>query len=147
MEDAKTLFASLRVKARNAEFAQRQIEELKTEAAKCTPVMHLAPSGGGGEKRTLENNVIRIDETERRLQRIVDDYDATKTRAQNLICALDDVVQQSLLQQRYINGMNWQEISESMCYSETTLRRLHKAALSMADEILKSWQYMAVDGG
>ena len=138
MEDAKTLFASLRIKARNAEFAQRQIEELKTEAAKCTPVMHLAPSGGGGESRTLENNVIRIEEAERRLQSIVDDYDATKTRAQNLICALDDVVQQSLLQQRYINGMNWQELSEILRYSESTLRRLHKAALSMADEILKS---------
>ena len=138
MEDAKTLFASLRGKAREAEFARMQLEELKTAAAKCTPVMHLAPSGGGGESRTLENNVIRIEEAERRLQSIVDDYDATKTRAQNLICALDDVVQQSLLQQRYINGMNWQELSEILRYSESTLRRLHKAALSMADEILKS---------
>ena len=146
MEDAKTLFASLRGKAREAEFARMQLEELKTAAAKCTPVMHLAPSGGG-ESRTLENNVIRIEEAECRLQSIVADYDATKTRAQNLICALDDAVQQSLLQKRYINGMNWQELSEIMRYSESTLRRLHKAALSMADEILKSWQYMAVDGG
>ena len=90
--------------------------------------------------------MIRIEEAERRLQSIVDDYGATQTCAQNLICALDDVLQQTLLQKRYINGMNWQELSESMCYSETTLRRLHKAALSTADEILKSWQGMAVDG-
>ena len=137
MESAKTLFASLRDKARNAEFARMQLEELKTAAAKCTPVMHLAPSGGGGEKRTLENNVIRIEEAERRLQSIVDDYEATKAHIQNLICALDDAVQQTVLQQRYINGLTWPELEKEMHYSDTYLRRLNKTALTQIDAYLK----------
>ena len=137
MESAKTLFASLRDKARNAEFARMQLEELKTAAAKCTPVMHLAPSGGGGEKRTLEDSVIRIEEAERRLQSIVDDYEATKAHIQNLICALDDAVQQSLLQQRYINGLTWPELEKEMHYSDTYLRRLNKTALTQIDSNLK----------
>ena len=137
MESAKTLFASLRDKARKAEFARMQLEELQTAAAKCTPVMHLAPSGGGGESRTLENNVIRIEEAERRLQSIVDDYEATKAHIQNLICALDDAVQQSLLQQRYINGLTWPELEKEMHYSDTYLRRLNKTALTQIDSYLK----------
>ena len=137
MESAKTLFASLRDKARNAEFARMQLEELKTAAAKCTPVMHLAPSGGGGESRTLENNVIRIEEAERRLQSIVDDYEATKAHIQNLICALDDAVQQTVLQQRYINGLTWPELEKEMHYSDTYLRRLNKTALTQIDSYLK----------
>ena len=137
MESAKTLFASLRDKARNAEFARMQLEELKTAAAKCTPVMHLAPSGGGGESRTLENNVIRIEEAERRLQSIVDDYEATKAHIQNLICVLDDAVQQTVLQQRYINGLTWPELEKEMHYSDTYLRRLNKTALTQIDSNLK----------
>ena len=136
MESAKTLFASLRDKARNAEFARMQLEELKTAAAKCTPVMHLAPSGGG-ESRTLENNVIRIEEAERRLQSIVDDYEATKAHIQNLICALDDAVQQTVLQQRYINGLTWPELEKEIHYSDTYLRRLNKTALTQIDSYLK----------
>ena len=44
MSAAKELLISLREKTRKAELAKQQLEELKTMAAKCTPVMHLAPS-------------------------------------------------------------------------------------------------------
>ena len=137
MESAKMLFNSLHEKARKAEFARMQLEELKTAAAKCTPVMHLTPTGGG-ERRTLEDNVIRIVEAKRKLQRIVDDYDATKAHVQNLIFALDDSVQQSLLQKRYINGLTWPELEREMHYSDTYLRRLNKKALAQIDTFLKN---------
>ena len=68
MSAAKELLISLREKTRKAELAKQQLEELKTMAAKCTPVMHLAPSGGGGESRTLKNNVLRIEAAEKELQ-------------------------------------------------------------------------------
>ena len=138
MESAKTLFASLRDKARNAEFARMQLEELKTAAAKCTPVMHLAPSGGGGESRTLENNVIRIEEAERRLQSIVDDYEATKAHIQNLICALDDAVQQHVMQLRYIDGLTWEKIGNTVHVCQASIYKLNASALQAIDKILKN---------
>ena len=137
MEDAKTLFASLRDKARKAEFARMQLEELKTAAAKCTPVMHLAPSGGGGESRTLENNVLRIEAAEKELQAIIADYVATKLKVMELIRLLPDADQQQVLQLRYVEGMYIHDIARKMLYSDTKIRKLEREAVEFADELLK----------
>ena len=138
MEDAKTLFASLRDKARKAEFARMQLKELQTAAAKCTPVMHLAPSGGGGESRTLENNVIRIEEAERDLQKIVDDYEATRQQIQNLILALDDPLHQHVMQLRYIDGLTWEKIGNTVHVCQASIYKLNASALQSIDKILKN---------
>ena len=137
MESAKTLFASLRDKARNAEFARMQLEELKTAAAKCTPVMHMAPSGGGGESRTLENNVLRIEAAEKELQAIIADYVATKLKVMELIRLLPDADQQQVLQLRYVEGMYIHDIACKMLYSDTKIRKLEREAVEFADELLK----------
>ena len=113
MENAKTIFTSLSDKARKAELAKRQLQELKTMAAKCTPVMHLAPSGSGGESRTLEDNVLRIEAAEKELQAIIADYVAAKLRVMELIRMLPDTCQQ-VMQLRFVEGYTKKQISEKL---------------------------------
>ena len=135
MSAAKELLISLREKARKADLARRQIEELKTMAAKCTPVMHLAPSGGGGEKRTLENNVLRIEAAEKELQAILDDYFVTKLKVMELIRHLPDAYQQ-VMQLKFVEGYKKKQISEKLYISETSIKRLVREALEIADKLL-----------
>ena len=135
MENAKTLFTSLQAKARKAELAKQQLAELKTMAAKCTPVMHLAPSGGGGEKRTLENNVLRIEAAEKELQAILDDYFVTKLKVMELIRHLPDAYQQ-VMQLKFVEGYKKKQISEKLYISETSIKRLVREALEIADKLL-----------
>ena len=141
MNTAKELFLSLREKARKAELAKQQLEELKTMAAKCTPVMHLAPSGGG-ESRTMEDNVLRIEAAEKELQAIIADYVATKLQVMELIRCLD-AEEQQVLQLFYVDRLIWMQISQKMNYSESSLRNIRKTALAHADEILKRKQEIA----
>ena len=135
MNTGKELFTSLREKARKAELAKQQLEELKTMAAKCTPVMHLAPSGGGGEKRTLENNVLRIEAAEKELQAILDDYFVTKLKVMELIRHLPDAYQQ-VMQLKFVEGYKKKQISEKLYISETSIKRLVREALEIADKLL-----------
>ena len=137
MNTGKELFTSLREKARKAELAKQQLEELKTMAAKCTPVMHLAPSGGSGESRTLENNVLRIESAEKELQAIIADYVTTKLKVMELIRLLPDADQQQVLQLRYVDGMYIHDIACKMLYSDTKIRKLEREAVEFADELLK----------
>lgn len=51
---------------------------------------------------------------------------------QKAIAFLTDTDQRSLLVARYLNQMNWKQISKAMNYSITQLKRIHLAAL---DEI------------
>lgn len=48
---------------------------------------------------------------------------------QKAITLLDDTDQRSLLIARYLNQMNWKQISKAMNYSITQLKRIHLAAL------------------
>ena len=135
MNTGKELFTSLREKARKAELAKQQLEELKTMAAKCTPVMHLAPSGGGGESRTLEDNVLRIEAAEKELQAILDDYFVTKLKVMELIRHLPDAYQQ-VMQLKFVEGYKKKQISEKLYISETSIKRLVREALEIADKLL-----------
>ena len=135
MENAKTIFTSLSDKARKAELAKRQLQELKTMAAKCTPVMHLAPSGSGGESRTLEDNVLRIEAAEKELQAIIADYVAAKLRVMELIRMLPDTCQQ-VMQLRFVEGYTKKQISEKLYISETSIKRIVREALQIADTLL-----------
>ena len=136
MNTAKELFLSLREKARKAELAKQQLEELKTMAAKCTPVMHLAPSGGGGESRTMENNVLRIEAAEKELQAIIDDYYATKLKVMELIRALDAEFQQ-VMQLRYVDGLHWDVIAAKLPACLTTVHKIDRIAMKQLEEIVK----------
>ena len=136
MNTGKELFTSLREKARKAELAKQQLEELKTMAAKCTPVMHLAPSGGGGESRTLENNVLRIESAEKELQAIIADYVTTKLKVMELIRLLPDADQQQVLQLRYVDGLLWEQISEMVHLSVPHLHRINRHAMEKIERMI-----------
>ena len=136
MNTGKELFTSLREKARKAELAKQQLEELKTMAAKCTPVMHLAPSGGSGESRTLENNVLRIESAEKELQAIIADYVATKLQVMELIRCLD-AEEQQVLQLRYVEGLKWEEIAARLPACLSSVHNIKNAAFLQIDRMLK----------
>ena len=107
-------------------------------AAKCTPVMHLAPSGGGGEKRILENNVIQIEQAERKLQDCISDYSAYRLYVLNFIETLKDPLLEDILQMRYVENMTWVEIAMKQSYSVSYVRKLKDEALARLDRKLKS---------
>ena len=137
MDNAKTIFTSLSDKARKAELAKRQLQELKTMAAKCTPVMHLAPSGSGGESRTLEDNVLRIEAAEKELQAIIADYVAAKLRVMELIRQLQDADQQRVLQMRYVEGQKWEDIANKLPACLSSVHNIKNAAFLQMNEMLK----------
>lgn len=42
---------------------------------------------------------------------------------------LEDVDERALLRARYVNGKSWRMIAKQMCYSQSTVHRIHSNAL------------------
>lgn len=61
--------------------------------------------------------------------KLLDEYNAVRKRAEKLISSLDDPALQEVLSRRYIIGQRWEEIAESMNYSVRHITRLHGIAL------------------
>ena len=78
----------------------------------------------------------RIDELERVIKNDIEKLLKLKLEIRNTINSVPDNEEKLLLQHRYLNFMNWDNICSSMCVSSRTAHRIHIKALKSVDAIL-----------
>ena len=106
-----------------------ELEQLRTEAARMTPLLSDVPSGGGGKDR-LPEAVEKIVEAQQELQCQINCAKSIRGEILDVINILPDKAHE-ILRRKYILGQNWQEIQHWMKYSGSHCYKLHKAAVKM----------------
>ncbi len=79
-------------------------------------------------------------------QELADDIDKSLDmyiNIKNLINSLDDYRQRAILEQRYLYGEKWEDISNNLHYSIRQIHRLHLIALSKLTYVTK-WNCMSL---
>ena len=89
-------------------------------------------SDGGAHERdgnAVERAFCQSAEYNDKADKLLDEYNAIRKRAEKLISSLDDSALQEVLSRRYLIGQRWEEIAESMNYSLRRIYQLHGYAL------------------
>ena len=92
-----------------------------------------SPSGDASYTKIIE----KIDELERIIKNDIDKLLNLKLEIKKTIDAVPDNEERLLLQERYLNFMEWDDICESMYISIRHIHRIHGRALNTVNEILK----------
>ena len=110
------------------------LEELKTAAAKTTPVMHFAPSGHGGNSRSMESLAVKIADMSKDINAKTDEFVDLKRELIDTISAIPDPRYRNVLLLRGIQGLSWKETAKKMHFSFAHVRELWKDAILAAEK-------------
>ena len=77
----------------------------------------------------VERAYCQIAEYNAEADRLLDEYNVVRRRAERLISSISDAAQREVLSRRYLMGQQWEEIADSMDYSVRHITRLHGLAL------------------
>lgn len=106
------------------ELAQ-ELEQLKEEATRVTPLLSDAP-GGGGSADKLPKAVERIVEAQQRLQCQINCAQAARKEVVAAIETVHSSRDRDILRRRYLLGQRWEEIACAVCVDFSWLMRMHK---------------------
>lgn len=112
-----------------------KLEELKAVAERCT--IQLQHTSGGGNKRSLEDTILRINEAKAEIDEETEAYVELENEIDRLLDNLQTAEAETILKKRYLQGKSWEEISDEMSISEPHIFRLHRKAIQELEEILK----------
>ena len=110
------------------------LEKLEALAQKTT--MDLTKekvTGGNGTTSPMENVVVKIIELKREINEDIDRLIDLKKEIGKVISNIDNPSYQLILEMRYVNNRDWEEIAEEMNIGIRTLFRLHGKALKELD--------------
>lgn len=128
----KALLRSAWALEENIKSFEERIAVARSKAERDTP--HYGPqSGGAGDGKRLENDVITLLDVERPLYELKAKREAALRKVIHYIELLPPSPMQVVLYKRYINYHSWEQIAAELHYSWQHVHRLHAKAL---DEIL-----------
>lgn len=116
---------------------QRRYRDL---ANRRTAAYRDGPSGGQAASSMVEDNVCKIVDLEREINRRIDEYVDLTREIEGRIQSLEDERYRDVLQFRYINEWSWPRIAEEMHYCLDWVWRLHGRALQEIGGRLKDTQ-------
>ena len=111
------------------------LKQLETAAAKMTPVLHYAPSGPGGESRSLEKLMVRIADMRKDVNRLTAEYFELNRELVDLINKLPDENYSDVLTYRCIQGLSWPKVANELHFSDGYTRRLFKKAMDAIEKL------------
>lgn len=124
----KALLRSAWALEENIKSFEERIGEARSKAERDTP--HYGPqSGGTGDGKRLENDVISLVELEQPLLEMKYKREAMLRRVISYIEMLPPSPMQVVLYKRYINYHPWEQIATELHYSWQHVHRLHAKAL------------------
>lgn len=118
-----------------------EIERWRSRAEKMTAGYRLSPAGGG-DGRSLEHTVERIDALIRQLTAQLDELVTLRQEIGACIDAVPEARLRELLKLRYIDGMSLAQIADRMNYCYKQIRRLHLRALAMMSLNVQQKQFI-----
>ncbi len=108
------------------------LEEMRALSCSVSAVRYGEERINSGTKNTeapFIRSLERIAEMETKLEQAKQRLLNLKLTISGLIDVLDDVDERAVLRARYVNGKSWSVIAKQMCYSQSTVHRIHANAL------------------
>ena len=99
----------------------------KEKAEAISPVYSDMPKAGGCDK--IQNAVCQIVDLEQDINREIDAQVDLRRRIEAAVKQMDDEKLRDIVRYKYIDGMTWEQVSESMGLDERWVKRLHVRAI------------------
>ena len=99
----------------------------KEKAEAISPVYSDMPKAGGCDK--IQNAVCQIVDLEQDINREIDAQVDLRRRIEAAVKQMDDEKLRDIVRYKYIDGMTWEQVSESMELDERWVKRLHVRAI------------------
>lgn len=116
----------------------RYLESLKSLAMQVTAnFTQVKVSGGRNIRGSFENTMAKIIDLEKEINQEIDHFIELKQEILNVICKLEDINYQLVLEQRYLDNKSWEDISLGLGYSRSGVFRIHSEALKEVTKVLK----------
>ncbi len=109
------------------ELAQ-ELEQLRSQAERITPVLSATP-GGGGNGQQLPAIVERIEDIRSQMTGRIEQGLTARTEIAEAIDQLTDAQELEILRRRYLLGQRWGEIAQEMNLNRRWAMRLHRRAV------------------
>lgn len=105
-----------------------ELEQLRAEAERITPLYTDTP-GGHGSSNKMGKAVERIVETQQRLQQQIKHAQAVRAEIETVVAAIPNDRAREILRRRYIQGQRWEEIACKMHMDCRWVTRLHRRSV------------------
>lgn len=115
----------------------KQLDGLNTLATNATSVLSGMPHSPNRGSSKLETIIVKIVDLQEEINHDIDELVDLKRAIVTLIKQIPSDEQQAVLEKRYLNYQQWEQIAVDMGYSMHYLYKIHTAALVLCDEILK----------
>ena len=112
------------------------LQNLRDNIGKITPVYSLAPGGGVAGQR-IENAATKIIDLENTLRADKKRLAETVAEIRRLIAFVDDPLLNRVLDKRYLQYQNWEQIAEELGYARAQVYRLHSKAVNLILEKMR----------
>ena len=106
-----------------------QIDSLNELATRCTPSYSDMPKSPNREGSRMESAILDIIELEDEISKDVVELVALKKEIIEVIKQVGNTEYQTLLEERYLCFITWEQIAVDMNYSMQHVHRMHSAAL------------------
>lgn len=114
----------------------RQIEHLNELATKCTSVWSDMPKSPNRRQSPMADAVDRIIDLQSEINADIDTLVSIKQEIHAVIKAVDNDEYKTLLEQRYLCCMAWEDIASMMSYNIRWVHKIHGKALLDVQAIL-----------
>jgi len=115
----------------------QQIESLNALAEKCTTTLTGMPHSQNSSTSAIADTVVKIVSLQVEINKDIDKLVDLKQEIMKLIKSVSNAEYQTLLEERYLCFLSWEQISVDMNYSIQYAFHMHKMALKDIEEILK----------
>jgi len=113
-----------------------QLETLKSLSMKVTSSFTEEKiSGGNVEKSKMESTIVKVIDLEGEINADFVRLIELKKEIQDTINRMEDINYQLLLEMRYLNGKNWEEIAQELKYNNRTVFKVHGKALKQFERV------------
>ena len=93
---------------------------------------------GGEVRNKLEDGVIKIVDTEKRLQDKIEKWQRMVEEREHLIEKVGDPLLENILKMRYLEGVTTEKVSSELCYTMQRIQQLQKKALKKLLRVVKT---------
>ena len=116
-----------------------RLQVLRSQVERITPVVSDMPKGGG-ELDRRGSMLAELIDMSREYEQDWIDQQRIILDVLHLIDFLDDDFQRAILEEHYINGLDWQRIADKLGYAYSTVTNAHGIALQKLAEHLDTYQ-------
>lgn len=114
-----------------------RLQVLRSQVERITPVISDMPKGGGELDRRGAMLAELIDMSREYEQDWINQQRIILNTL-HLIDSLEDDMQRAVLEEHYINGLDWQPVADKLGYAYSTVTNAHGVALQRLAEIIVS---------